>query len=302
MILQHRNNNREKRREARKKEVKFNFPPNSSGLNCLNAGCGNRYLNDWVNLDLRVSKHVRYCDLRKGIPYPDQIFDVAYSSNIIEHLFYKQGIKFVGELFRVLKPGGTIRLLTPDLERMAKEYLFNLNEYDKFPTDKTRRKYEWILLELFDQMTREKSGGLMLEKIQTGDICPEYVISRTGDELRPLLTAEKRIDPEPGKDHLHNSFFFQVLRKIVNTLSVVPRGSRSSGKNIPFRESGELHKWYYDRVSLKQLLGIAGFVDFKVVDYRNSRIPGWERMNLDISNSDKSPRKPDSIIVEASKP
>ena len=277
-----------------------NLPKNSLGLTCLNAGCGNYYLKDWINVDFRKSKYVQYCDLRKGIPYPNNAFDVVYSSNIIEHFSYKIGQKFIQELFRVLKPGGTIRLLTPDLERITKEYLKNLDAWAQEKSDINRQRYEWILLEMFDQMTREQSGGIMLEKIQAGDVCPEYVIYRTGDELRGCLYPEKKNTSQVGRYYSQTSLFYRILIFCKNMLRKMFYYVKK--RKVPFNESGELHKWYYDRVSLEYILRQVGFVDFKVVDHKTSRIYGWEKMNLDISTSGDGPRKPDSIIVEATKP
>lgn len=259
-------------------------------------------MKDWINLDLRKSEYVQYCDLRKGIPYPDNTFDVVYSSNIIEHFLYKIGQKFIQELFRVLKPGGTIRLLTPDLERIAKEYIKNLNAWAQDKSDISRQRYEWILLEMFDQMTREQSGGLMLEKIQAGDVYPEYVIYRTGDELRGSLYPEKKNSSQQGRDYSLISLFYRILIFYMSMLRKIFYFVKKRGRKVSFNESGELHKWYYDRVSLEYLCRQVGFVDFKVVDYKTSRISGWEKMNLDISTSGDGPRKPDSIIVEAIKP
>ena len=280
-----------------------NLPKNSLGLTCLNAGCGNSYFKDWINLDFRKSAYVQYCNLRQGIPYPHNTFDLVYSSNIIEHFSYRIGQEFIQHSFRVLKPGGTIRLLTPDLERIAKEYLKNLNVWAQEKSKINRQRYEWILLEMFDQMTREKSGGLMLKKIQAGDVCPEYVIYRTGDELRGYLYPTNKNSSQGGKNYSQISlsyrtliFYKGMLRRIF--FYFVKKGR----EKVPFNESGELHKWYYDRVSLEYLFRQIGFVGFKVVDYKTSRISGWEKMNLDISTSGDGPRKPDSIIVEANKP
>jgi hypothetical protein len=58
----------------------------------------------------------------------------------------------------------------------------------------------------------------------------------------------------------------------------------------------------YDRVSLKLLLEEAGFVDYKVCRFDESRIPDWDRYRLDHAREGDKPRKPDSLFVEATKP
>ena len=68
------------------------------------------------------------------------------------------------------------------------------------------------------------------------------------------------------------------------------------------RDTGEAHQWMYDRVSLERLLSQNGFSDFRVCRYDESRIPGWDRFQLDRSQAGDRPRKPDSLFAEAVKP
>ena len=264
----------------------------SSGRVFLNAGCGHHCLPDWVNLDFIAHGDVQGYDLRKGIPFPENTFDLVYSSHMLEHLSRDEGMHFLREAYRVLKPGGIVRILTPDLERMAREYLKNLEAYRLGDTTENRQKYEWILLELFDQMTREKSGGMMAEAIQRKDVCREYVLERTGDELRGWLDAPPRVLPQKKPSPAR-----RVVRKIRAFVDAL------CGRKPPTaKENGELHRWYYDRVSLACACERSGFVTFSVVDFKTSAVSGWDRMNLDVAESGNGARKPDSITIEAQKP
>lgn len=280
--------------------IKKNF----LGLACLNVGCGSHYFSDWVNLDAYQSQSVYCCDLRERIPCDDNSFDVVYSSHVIEHFSHEKVDSFVAELFRVLKPAGVLRLLTPDLERLVQEYLKNLIAWNQDDTVLNRQRYEWIILELFDQMVRRESGGEMIKKLLSRDICEEYVSSRIGDEFK-RITSFQKIPSVGRKPYAKDPISLLCYRIVSLSRRVVKRMSRFVEKN-PVNDfqsvSGEIHRWYYDRVSLKHLLQSAGFVDFAVVEYKTSRIVGWERMNLDCSAFGNGPRKPDSIIVEVTKP
>ncbi|NTV55083.1 MAG: class I SAM-dependent methyltransferase [Candidatus Moranbacteria bacterium] len=50
-------------------------------------------------------------DLSEGLPFPDATFDVVVSLANIEHLEDSESV--VREIYRVLKPGGTLLLTTP---------------------------------------------------------------------------------------------------------------------------------------------------------------------------------------------
>ena len=87
----------------------------------------------------------------------------------------------------VLKDGGIIRIAVPDLEVIVKEYLYNMQK--AFLGDKVASfNYEWIMLELFDQMVRNYSGGQMAEYLFYQKEIPniEFVYKRIGVEGRKL--------------------------------------------------------------------------------------------------------------------
>jgi 2-polyprenyl-3-methyl-5-hydroxy-6-metoxy-1,4-benzoquinol methylase len=52
------------------------------------------------------------CDVTQGIPCPDESFDVVFASEVIEHVVDTE--QFLGEIRRVLRPGGTLVLTTPN--------------------------------------------------------------------------------------------------------------------------------------------------------------------------------------------
>jgi predicted SAM-dependent methyltransferase len=74
-------------------------------------------------------------DLNKGIPAEDDSLDLVYHSHMLEHLSYTEGIAFIRECYRALKPGGTMRVLVPDLETWIHAYTnknrFFFEEYRK---------------------------------------------------------------------------------------------------------------------------------------------------------------------------
>jgi predicted SAM-dependent methyltransferase len=54
-------------------------------------------------------------DLVSGIPIDDGCVDYVYSSHFFEHLTKSEGERLLAESYRVLRPGGTIRVAVPDL-------------------------------------------------------------------------------------------------------------------------------------------------------------------------------------------
>lgn len=92
----------------------------------LQLGCGHNVLSGWLNTDIGCTGPITYLDVRKPFPIESGTFDYIFTEHIIEHLTYSQGAGMLAECFRVLKPGGTLRVSTPDLE-----FLIGLHASDK---------------------------------------------------------------------------------------------------------------------------------------------------------------------------
>lgn len=75
-------------------------------------------------------------DLSKGIPCEDGSFDVVYAAEIIEHLLDPDLL--LGEIHRVLRPGGTLVLTTPNLCAWYNRALFLLGVQPLFVESSTR--------------------------------------------------------------------------------------------------------------------------------------------------------------------
>jgi SAM-dependent methyltransferase len=91
------------------------------GPHRLNLGCGYNVLPGWLNVDLQGGRHgTTYMDALRPYPLPDNALDAILCEHLIEHLPREGGRFLLKEAFRVLKPRGAIRIVTPDLESLAR--------------------------------------------------------------------------------------------------------------------------------------------------------------------------------------
>jgi predicted SAM-dependent methyltransferase len=90
----------------------------------LQLGAAENIRPGWLNTDLHGYGRAElvYLDVRRPFPLPDVSFDLVYSEHMIEHLTYAEGQHCLRESLRVLRPGGTVRIATPSLERLAALY------------------------------------------------------------------------------------------------------------------------------------------------------------------------------------
>jgi len=280
----------------------------------LNLGCGKVVHPQWVNIDLRpAADGVLQHDLTEPLPFEPSTIEVCYSAHVLEHLRRDQARDFIAEQYRVLVPGGVIRVVVPDLEMICRTYLENLEQVAAGRQEAAFR-YDYSLLELYDQTTRDRSGGEMWNVWTSGAIPDvEYVVSRHG--LEALETIEQHAHggggPDRGlgararklltRDGIGRAAAKARLRLAELLVSAsLPRGARASLREGLFRNSGEIHRVMYDRYSLDRLLRAQGFVDVQTCEAGESRIPEFGRYHFDVV--DGQPRKPDSLYLEAVRP
>ena len=272
-----------------------------SKVNYLNLGCGAKFHKDWTNVDfVSTGDGVIGHNLLAGVPFEDNKFDVVYHSHVLEHFPKDKANHFIKECHRVLKKGGIIRVAIPDLEQIAKNYLKYLEE-SLNKTPKAAEKYEWSLLEMYDQVVRNEGGGEMISfiKDETKGI-DDFLLERNGQEVKLLMeNMRKKAEPEipqPAKVKTSFNLRGRVKNKLIRILL---KDDYQKLKVAKFRSEGEIHQWMYDRYSLKQLLEKCGFSDIKVVTAFTSSIPDWNSFELD--GKDSKVRKPDSLFMEARK-
>lgn len=273
----------------------------------VNLGCGQRFHPDWLNLDLESNApQVRKCDLTKGIPVADGQAAIVYSSAVLEHIPRAFVANFLGECFRVLRPGGIIRISVPDFEVQAREYLRLLQA--ERSGEKVSQLREWMVLEIVDQFARDCPGGEMLGFLGgCSEASQQFVRQRFGEEAQDLFRWLTRAEgstisyPEPVPARVRFGWLGRLLLRML-----IP-GFRGRSDLLAWqigrfrRFSGELHRWLYDDCSLGHVLTTAGFVNVTRRAHGESLLPNWGDYGLEL-DADGAPRKPDLFVMEGQKP
>ena len=136
-------------------QASTNVSPNLSvgHLKRVNLGCGPDAPPNWINIDgswnawfthhpglrkffetiglfrkgsgeqwkVRPLVH----DIVKPLPFATNSISAIYASHVLEHLYRSDAIRLLAESKRVLQPGGVLRLVVPDVQTMARNYLAN---------------------------------------------------------------------------------------------------------------------------------------------------------------------------------
>ncbi len=151
----------------------------------LNLGCGTKTSSRTTNIDWSIHARLRrnlvgrrlaplllnqdrrelflgmddvlVHDLKKGIPAPDGSVDAVYHSHLLEHVDRDAVPAFLAEIWRVLRPGGVHRVVVPDLERYARDYLDSLERGLGDP--QARGRHDAKVSQMILQMVRREASG-----------------------------------------------------------------------------------------------------------------------------------------------
>jgi len=88
----------------------------------MNIGGGKNILKNWLNVALGDHCDIHWNLQSKLLFCSDDVFDFIYSECCWEHLPYKISVQSLQECYRILKPGGVIRISIPDLDYIFKLY------------------------------------------------------------------------------------------------------------------------------------------------------------------------------------
>ena len=259
---------------------------------CVNIACGSSYIDGWLNLDYSaVSPAVTKANLLGRLPLSDVSTEVVYSSHFLEHIPRKKVEGFLSECFRVMKPGGQIRLVLPDLEELCREYLRqrDANEH---------AKADFIVLEMLDQCVRTEPGGELGEfygNLRKGGVSDlmRYVVARTGEEFTETQAGGQRFSMARLSGWLERIYCRSISRLFPSAFL---------DQNVSFSSVGERHAWIYDFHSLSDLLEKAGFVSIRKMSFDKSDIQNFPFFPLDATQEGLPRKGKESMYVEAMKP
>jgi SAM-dependent methyltransferase len=176
-----------------------------AGTRVLDAGCGEGVLVEEYASRLAIeglddnysSPRVRSGSIT-ALPYPDASFERAMCLDVLEHLTFEDQPRAIGELHRILKPGGELLISVPNLAHLQSRIHFLLTgrlirtaSEQKHPGD--RPAGEYVLL-------AERSGFELTHRRGIFPTVPVItrLIRRHPRALLPVHRLLTRLLPIPG--------------------------------------------------------------------------------------------------------
>lgn len=92
-----------------------------SGLR-LHLGSGGEHKPGWVNIDLLGDPVEVAWNLARPLPFGSSSVSAVFHEHLLEHLPLRAGAILMTECYRLLKPGGILRVGVPDAGRLIRSY------------------------------------------------------------------------------------------------------------------------------------------------------------------------------------
>lgn len=90
----------------------------------IHIGCGEFNDPRFINVDARPLKHIHIVTKTPSlIEFDDRCVDLIYACHVLEHFSHRIVLEVLENWYRVLKPGGILRLSVPNFDRLVDIYL-----------------------------------------------------------------------------------------------------------------------------------------------------------------------------------
>lgn len=151
---------------------------------------GLRAANRWLRLfELDWDSSIYIANLSRRLPWADQSVDVVYSSHTLEHLTREAGVRLLQECFRILRPGGIIRVIVPDLANTVEEYNSGYLQANEFI------EALGVLVAHSENWLKDRFGRFVSypHKCMYDQPTLVRVLEKTGYRVRPMRPFESEI-------------------------------------------------------------------------------------------------------------
>jgi predicted SAM-dependent methyltransferase len=174
----------------------------------LHLGCGDKKFDGFVNIDLDAAGADMHLDLTQPLPWDQGSVSGIYSEHFIEHITQAQGIGLLMECRRVLRPGGIVRIATPDLAEVINHYQENYvhpdwktfdmewvaNRCERFNISMRWWGHQWVYDEEELRRAGEMVGLKVRERCKYGESADPVLSNREYRESSKLILEFEKLD------------------------------------------------------------------------------------------------------------
>lgn len=224
------------------------YPQDSlTGRRFYNIGAGDFQHPFWTNVDYynewykanneKTAAGIQYDLLaREPLPIGDNQAEIVYSSHTVEHITDEAAQNMFNEAYRILKPGGILRITTPDIDIAYRAYINN-----------DRHFFHWINMYSKPEVMKEMRIGTPLNQASLEQIFIYYFASSIS--TLHAFGAPRKVTDDEIKTVFRNAANYEEALNYFTTLCPLEIQRKYAGNHI---------NWW-SRDKMFRMLKIAGF-------------------------------------------
>ena len=205
--------------------------PSDGSLN-LNIGSGGYSIDHFINLDFpskwygMVQNRTRYIKFDARIdllPFEDNSVHNIYISHVVEHLETDIVSRLLGDAIRTLKPGGVIRICTPDAY-----FLYDISRFQNNFNDQLKHNFEGFGttcdIDPIDFLTYEIASFSKIHnplEESFSKYLADSLHALEFEEFMNIMTSKKAFNPEYPGQHI-SWWSFEKISKLMSDASSSP--------------------------------------------------------------------------------
>jgi SAM-dependent methyltransferase len=185
----------------------------------LVIGSGPYYAKGWINLELNpVFKKDVWYDLRNLSPFPAGSMRAIYSSHVFEHLFLNELQGILKECYRLLQPGGVLRICLPCLQKNIDAYLSKNESFFQWEPEELNPFKDFSLAAKFSRNVLVDGAHKNMFDFESFRQVLAHVgfsnIYEVEYRKSPVLADEelKAVEPDSLSYRSWNSFFLEAVK------------------------------------------------------------------------------------------
>jgi predicted SAM-dependent methyltransferase len=168
-----------------------------------NIGAGNFTHKYWTNIDYDSEWYSRNRDKSlsgivfdllslEPIPVENNTAEIVYSSHTVEHITDQAAQNMFNESYRILKPGGLLRVTTPNIDLYYRAYK-NDDRHFFFWIDKYSKEKNIKRIKLTGPMNKATIGQIFLFEFASSvsNLCDVYTRNKINDDELEKIFGEK---------------------------------------------------------------------------------------------------------------
>lgn len=161
-----------------------------NALRRVNVGCGRDIREEYINIDGRKIEGVDVVADVRALPFEKGALDEIFASHVLEHFTERDGKQVLKYWYDLIKKGGILRIIVPNIDIMAKRYAAGDITWDALRSVVLGGQ-DYSSDHHFNQFSADSLEHLVREILPSAKLSFEEIARRNGESIEMEVVIKK---------------------------------------------------------------------------------------------------------------